>query len=100
MSSIVFLYVFLLSRGQKVVATLLLPSATALAEAGLVKFASKAYEKLVLGKRPAVPGDISCVSLPLMVVAAHSLAEAVRLVGLLSGAIRTEEVFLPQRVGF
>ena len=90
MTIIVFLYVFLLSQGQTLAATLLLPSATALAETGLIKFASKSYEKFVLSKRPAFPGDISHTSLPLMFVGAHGLAEGVRLVGLLSGAIRTE----------
>ena len=66
-----------------------LPAATAMAETGMVSFTRLAYTRLVVARRPQIPGDMSRFVMPVMVFAAHGLSESVRLSALLSGAART-----------
>ncbi|CAE7628879.1 unnamed protein product, partial [Symbiodinium necroappetens] len=86
LSGIVVLYGLLLQE-QVLVATVLLPVATAAVEMGTVMFTKVMYRRLVITKRPAVPGDTSYLPLPFMLISAHSCSEAARLVASFSGAV-------------
>ncbi|CAE7684580.1 unnamed protein product [Symbiodinium sp. CCMP2456] len=86
LSCIVVFYVLLL-EDQVLVATVLLPLATAAVEAGTVMGCKLAYKRLVVSRRPAIPGDTSYIALPYMLIAAHSFCESARLVASFSGAV-------------
>ena len=77
----------LLANGQGWAATMFMPVATATVEAGGVLGTKLMYERLVLTKRPAVPGDIARVAMPYMLISAHVFAEGARLISLFSGAV-------------
>eukprot|EP00435_Cladocopium_sp_Y103_P046851 s1389_g13.t1 len=68
-------------------ASLFLPISTALLESITVTFTRFMYMKMVVQKRPMVPGDISYVSIPFMFTALHGLSEGARLIGIFSGAV-------------
>lgn len=86
LSCIVVLYGLLL-EDQVLVATVLLPLATAAVEASTVMGCKLAYKRLMVSRRPAVPGDTSYIALPYMLMAAHSFCESARLVASFSGAV-------------
>ena len=50
-------------------------------------FTKVMYRRLVIRKRPAVPGDTSYLAMPFMLISAHSCSEAARLVASFSGAV-------------
>ncbi|CAE7590622.1 unnamed protein product [Symbiodinium natans] len=86
-ASVVVMYMMLLANGQGWAATMFMPVATATVEAGGVLGTKLMYERLVLTKRPAVPGDIARVAMPYMLISAHVFAEGARLISLFSGAV-------------
>ncbi|CAK9094342.1 Uncharacterized protein SCF082_LOCUS44348 [Durusdinium trenchii] len=88
---IVVTYRLLLSAGQPVAANLFLPISTALTESLMVSYIRLLYTKLVVDKRPLVPGDISYVALPFMLTAAHGLTEGARVTGVFAGAVTSGE---------
>ena len=72
-------------------ASFFLPICTALLESVAVAFTRFMYTKLVIRKRPMVPGDVAYVSIPFMLTAAHGLCESARLIGVFSGAVMSGE---------
>ena len=68
-------------------ASFFLPISTALLESIMVTFTRFMYMKMVVQKRPMVPGDISYVPIPIMFTAIHGLTEGARLTGIFSGAV-------------
>ena len=84
-SVIIWTYTVLLDNGLNTAATLFLPIATALSEPLCVFYAKSIYSKLVVAKRPAVPGDTALVNMPWMLIAAHGCSESARMVGMFSG---------------
>ncbi|CAE7375991.1 unnamed protein product, partial [Symbiodinium microadriaticum] len=57
LAGLVVTYQLLLADGQVVLATAFLPLSTAWAETGMVVFTKFVYSRLVVAKRPQVPGD-------------------------------------------
>eukprot|EP00913_Durusdinium_trenchii_P032028 g29996.t2 len=57
----------------------------------MVSYIRLLYTKLVVDKRPLVPGDISYVALPFMLTAAHGLTEGARVTGVFAGAVTSGE---------
>ncbi|CAK9083633.1 Uncharacterized protein SCF082_LOCUS39695, partial [Durusdinium trenchii] len=79
----------LLLVSQPVLASFFLPVCTAVVETGGVMYTKILYAKLVVQKRPMVPGDISWVAMPYMMCSAHAFSEAARLAAVFSGAVST-----------
>ena len=89
MTAVFFVYILLITQDQLVLANIFLPVTTSLAETGLVACTAAMYTRLVFAKRPMVPGDVSYISMPAMIMSAHAMAESVRLVSLWAGAVRS-----------
>ena len=79
----------LLLVSQPVLASFFLPVCTAVVETGGVMYTKILYAKLVVQKRPMVPGDISWVAMPYMMCSAHAFSEAAQLAAVFSGAVST-----------
>ena len=84
---IVVVYTLLLAAGQPIAASFFLPITTAWTEAFMVIYTRIVYLKLVVERRPAVPGDVSYVAVPFMLTSAHGLSEGARLMGIFAGAV-------------
>ncbi|CAE7505063.1 unnamed protein product [Symbiodinium sp. CCMP2456] len=87
LAGMVVTYLFLLADGQVFLATAFLPVSTALTETSTVFFTKLVYSRLVVAKRPQVPGDTAYQAMPFMLIAAHAFSEAARLVAVFGGAV-------------
>lgn len=86
---IVVSYRLLVASRQLVLASFFLPVCTALVETGGVLYTKILYARLVVQKRPFVPGDISWSAMIYMITGSHAFSEGARLVAVFSGAVST-----------
>ncbi|CAE7229654.1 unnamed protein product [Symbiodinium natans] len=92
MAGVCMTYAALVAADMKMTATIVLPVSTTLAEQAAVTYTRTVYRKFVWAKRCQSgnldTGDHLFIPVPMMISSAHSLAEAVRLVGSFAGAVK------------
>ncbi|CAE7585167.1 unnamed protein product [Symbiodinium sp. CCMP2456] len=92
MAGVCMTYAALVAADMKMTAMVVLPISTTLLEQAAVTYTRTVYRKFVWAKRCQSSnldtGDHLYIPVPMMISSAHSLAEAVRLVGVFAGAVK------------